>query len=249
MKTDEGHRACLIQRLHTIPNDTIPTIGPNQFKDVPVESFNAYLPNMSGPNNTGTFELDPKSFDPRSPELTTPSSTAGINAAHNLHETKTALVSDRVCSCVPCVYLPLETEVVENEFQCRFSGCNYVSFKFAAENSQWWRLYCARLALKHEKTHFRHAGRFRCIEDRCIYTAERWSDFKRHYTAKHCLSPKVKFPCPEIDCKYSGDKGFIRKDKLKSHHAKVHEKYGKPEKRFHVSKPAAAGAGCIDGGV
>lgn len=37
-----------------------------------------------------------------------------------------------------------------------------------------------------------------------------------------CSNPK-KFPCPALDCKYNGDNGFARKDKLTSHWKKVHQ--------------------------
>ena len=49
----------------------------------------------------------------------------------------------------------------------------------------------------------------------CQKTFGRLSDLKRH-AAKHCAGPR-KFNCPATGCRYKGDKGFTKKDKMKDH--------------------------------
>lgn len=127
-------------------------------------------------------------------------------------------------------------------YQCRLSDCSFSIAVGRYEGTYRSEYVGEKAAQKHEKDHFRHEGQLRCIEDRCDYGAKRWPDLKRHYTSKHCLNPKTKFPCPEIGCKYGGDNGFTRKDKLKSHRDKVHGKRADTGKRSRVSKPNAQGA-------
>ena len=150
------------------------------------------------------------------------------------------------CFCITCLDLGSnryeDGGETQDHYPCRLLDCNF-SAAVRPEIEEFGSHHRAELdARKHEKNHFRHEGQFRCIEDRCVYGAKRWSDLKRHYTSKHCLDPKTKFPCPEIDCKYGGNNGFTRKDKLKSHREKVHEKHARPEKRFRVSKNNAQDA-------
>ena len=100
--------------------------------------------------------------------------------------------------------------------------------------------------IRHEREHFYHDGKYRCNASNCTKAFKRFDDLIRHVSAKHCENPQ-KFPCPLLWCKYSGDNGFTRRDKLKSHYKNVHE--GKPRVAPTVPRavpraifPAADGA-------
>ena len=216
MKTDEGHK-----RVHEDP----------------------YRTDMFYSDKAEASDLGQGSFNPTSTDSTVPDNSDGNNIVLSVTTTSAAPGSSRECSCITCVDLGSEREWLWDpklvDYPCRLSDCNFSAPQEGMGSDGY---DYQRAARKHEKNHFRHEGQFRCIEDRCVYGAKRWSDLKRHYTSKHCLNPKTKFPCPELSCKYSGNNGFTRKDKLKSHREKVHEKHAKPEKRFRVNKPNAQGA-------
>ena len=80
--------------------------------------------------------------------------------------------------------------------------------------------------------------RYRCAVQGCHYFSVRRFELKRHHAAKHCTQPE-RFPCPEPYCKYGGDNGFIRPDKLKEHHKKIHEGKHKPGQALRTIKSAA----------
>ena len=253
MKIDEGHS--LGFQRHTF-NNTPTTIdhfgtgglGPTNdlvgFEHVPVGSANAYCNNMFDSDKTETSELGQGSSNPTWADSTVPHNSDGNNNVLSVTTTSAAPGSSRECSCVTCLELGSDRwsgESVPVNYPCRLPDCNFSIV--VEQGGEYWKGFAAEwIARKHEKNHFRHNRQFRCIEDRCVYGAKRWSDLKRHYTSKHCLNPKTKFPCPEIDCKYGGNNGFTRKDKLKSHREKVHEKHARPEKRFRVSKSTVEGA-------
>lgn len=115
---------------------------------------------------------------------------------------------NKMCDCMDCRSVGL---LVPFTSSCRFPGCNTAL-------ASWHNAI-------HEKTHYRthqHGSpHYGCIEQHCSFTTKRWPDLIRHYTVRHCTSPK-KFPCPVPWCKFSGENGFARKDKLKSHHKNVH---------------------------
>ena len=196
---------------------------------------------MLDSDKADTAELGHGSFNSTWADSTVPYNNDENKSMLSVTSTSAAPGSSRECSCITCVDLGSPRDVIRYEGslndRCRLPGC-----KFSAGALYIYRYGAEWAARKHEKNHFRHDGQFRCIEDRCVYGAKRWPDLKRHYTSKHCLNPKTKFPCPEIGCKYGGDNGFIRKDKLKSHREKVHEKRAKPQNRSRVSKPNAQGA-------
>lgn len=62
---------------------------------------------------------------------------------------------------------------------------------------------------------------YRCPEHHCHSKFKDVRGVLRHYQAKHCTEPS-RYPCSVFNCKYSGNNGFLRKDKLKSHYQKVH---------------------------
>lgn len=228
---------------HFDTGDLGPIIDPIGFEHVPVGSADCYRTNMFDSDKTETSKLEQRSLNPTRTDSTIPDNGDRNNSVLGVTSPSATPSSSRECSCITC--LDLGSERVwswtfnHTDYPCRLSDCNFN----ARPGSQIYCEYTNQLATrKHEKNHFRHEGQFRCIEDRCVYGAKRWSDLKRHYTSKHCLNPKTKFPCPEIGCKYGGNNGFTRKDKLKSHREKVHEKSARPEKCFRVSKSNAQSA-------
>ena len=80
--------------------------------------------------------------------------------------------------------------------------------------------------------------KYRCAVQGCQFFSVRRSGLRRHHAAKHCTQPK-RFPCLEPYCKYGGDNGFIRPDKLKEHQKKIHEGKFKPAKALRTIKQAA----------
>ena len=90
--------------------------------------------------------------------------------------------------------------------------------------------------VSHERTHYGQPGAYRCLEAGCQVTAKKFYDLRRHYRGKHC-SNVVKYPCKELGCRYSGDNGFVRKDKLKDHQRNVHGGRANPAKSLQPLKP------------
>ena len=222
-----------------------PNIDPNRFEHVPVGFTDPHQTNMFDSDKTETSEPGQGSFSPAWADSTVPDNNDGNNSVLCANTTSAAPGSSRECSCITCVDLGSEREWSFERspalYPCRLTDCNYSTTVGSQKGEYYSGYYAEPISRKHEKDHFRHEGQFRCLEDRCVYGAKRWSDLKRHYTSKHCLNPKTKFPCPEIDCKYGGSNGFTRKDKLKSHRRTVHEKVANPEKQLRVNKPNAQG--------
>jgi hypothetical protein len=87
----------------------------------------------------------------------------------------------------------------------------------------------------HYKTHFENEqGRYRCKAPNCNTTFARWGELTRHY-GTHCLKPET-FPCDVIGCKFGGENGFKRKDKLSDHRRKVHDEKATPDQLMRMQK-------------
>ena len=118
------------------------------------------------------------------------------------------------CHCIDCLEIGrLGRDLYYERGACRVSDCGQAYNDSYSRN-------------KHERTHFFHEGKYQCNASNCTRSFKRWDDLVRHASTKHCLYPK-QYPCPEIGCNYSGDNGFLRVDKLKSHYKNAHE--GKPK--------------------
>lgn len=144
-------------------------------------------------------------------------------------------VAGNGCNCIVCAGVGNKVQGPA-DVPCRVPGCNV-----PGHDKLWpW------IVLKEEASHFRVAGerKFKCAENDCPVAVSSMTDLKRHYTNKHCTKSE-KFPCPLVWCKYSGDNGFKRKDKLKSHYRNAHEGKRDPSKAFRVTKsnPSDAGSG------
>jgi hypothetical protein len=70
-----------------------------------------------------------------------------------------------------------------------------------------------------------HSFIFRCAFPHChVKTYARWSDFYRHYNGAHAPEKTIFFS-PVVECHRSvrrGNRGFPRKDKMRTHVAKMH---------------------------
>ena len=134
----------------------------------------------------------------------------------------------RECSCTACLFVGAIKDWPDHGMSCRFPGCKY--FTEGHSDHIW-----------HERGHFLKAGNatYHCVEQLCPFTSKRWPDLVRHYTVKHCTSPKkFRYPCPVLSCKYNGNNGFARKDKLNSHYKNIHQGKSGPGKASRVLKPA-----------
>lgn len=148
------------------------------------------------------------------------------------------------CDCIVCAGVGKKVvfSLASIELPCRFPSCNVPSHD---------KILCWEL-LKKEASHFRILGeaKFKCAENDCSVAVSSMTDLKRHYTNKHCTKSE-KFSCPLVWCKYNGDNGFKRKDKLKSHYRNAHEGKRDPSKAFRVTKSSSleAGSGDTSGGA
>ena len=148
-----------------------------------------------------------------------------------------ALDTSKVCECVGCIYEISSLfwkSSKATERQCPNPSCR-LTFR-----PSWASDFC-----KHVFGHAKYiAGqnpssvaleRYWCLEQHCHFNTKRQADLARHYRTKHCENPP-NFPCQVLGCKYGGENGFVRKDKLKSHYKNVHE--GKlPGKAFQAIEP------------
>ena len=147
-------------------------------------------------------------------------------------------VASNVCGCIVCAGVGKKVDMFPFEFPCRVPGCNVPDHG---------NIWFGKL-LKEEASHFRIAGeaKLKCAVNDCPVAVSNMTDLKRHYTNKHCTK-SIKIPCPLVWCKYSGDNGFKRKDKLKSHYRNAHEGKRDPSKAFRVMKSNSSGGG--SGGI
>ncbi len=150
----------------------------------------------------------------------------------------------RRCSCMSCLSLGLPKDIfirVPNVFTdlprdmkytvvCKFLGCR-------EQITGYFERKLASKAVYHEQRHFGNLGEYHCLEG-CQTTTKNFADLRRHYTVRHCTNA-IKYPCPILGCKYGGDNGFTRKDKLQSHQRNVHQGKVVPGKAFRPIKPKA----------
>ena len=156
------------------------------------------------------------------------------------------------CECVACwstqrrIDVTLMASIPDKRYDvsCRMPDCEKLLYSWGSGPMSEWKIESSvRQLAKHENTHFGSPGNYHCLEPGCRTTTKKFEDLKRHYRGKHCTKPTY-FPCPILDCKYSGANGFPRKDKLKSHYRNVHEKKavsGKPKGRCPQANEIEAG--------
>ena len=152
-------------------------------------------------------------------------SMVGTISSHQTLVDHPAPIDTDLCKCLLCYYpgclkaISFEADFSDRRQSCTFPGCDeQICLKIRADqyDKSIWKWS------EHEICHYGHKGKFGCQEERCTTTTKTFTDLKRHYASKHCKRSK-KHACHHIGCKYSGDNGFTRKDKLKSHLRNVHE--------------------------
>lgn len=142
------------------------------------------------------------------------------------------------CTCLICLSLGTRRDIlfeptgfVRNSLACRYPGCQrLIKPEFLQD--------LPSKSAEHEQTHFGNLGKYHCLEEGCQTTTKNFADLRRHYNGRHCINA-IKYPCPIVGCKYGGDNGFTRKNKLKSHQRNVHQGKGVPGKAFRPIKPKA----------
>lgn len=151
--------------------------------------------------------------------------------------------SQEDCTCISCLGIGIRDGWACRRVGhgCRFPGCPYRDDSRPYRDDYLPYRYSHRAApfYEHEKSHYGQTGKYICLEQTCQVATKNFGDLKRHHKLKHCSNPtKEQFPCPVLWCKYSGNNGFARKDKLKSHYKNIHEGKPGPVKAGRVIKPA-----------
>lgn len=170
------------------------------------------------------------------------------------------------CACISCLGIGKSEFKYGESPQCRCPSCPDKLFWFTAANHErshfregseylckeeycdfatpWGWKFREHASAEHnhpittsEASQFHKEAPYRCKEEQCNFTTKRWSDLERHVGSKHCTNPTKKFSCPIPWCRYSGNSGFARKDKLKSHYKTVHEGSAKSGKTNQAIKP------------
>ena len=156
------------------------------------------------------------------------------------------------CSCMSCACLGTQDSITCTQSKeiegraavftfCRFPCCIKRleqlawSYKALERSPEYFQKELRSKLVSHERTHYGQPGAYPCLEAGCQATAKKFHDLRRHYRGRHC-SNVVKYPCKELGCKYSGDNGFVRKDKLKDHQRNVHGGRTYPAKSFQPLK-------------
>ncbi len=148
-------------------------------------------------------------------------------------------VAGNVCDCIVCAGVGKKADISSPlQLPCRVPGCNVPGHD---------QIWYSKI-LQEEASHFHSPGedKLKCAENGCPVAVSSMTDLKRHYTSKHCTKSE-KFSCPLVWCKYSGDNGFKRKDKFKSHYRNAHESKMGPGKASRVTKPKSSGS--VSGGM
>lgn len=131
------------------------------------------------------------------------------------------------CACILC-FIKQEHEEAKSQRQVRKLNC----VVGCALQFEWWRDVKWR---NHIKTHFMQDNKYHCKAPQCGQLFIRWGELTRHYKT-HCLRSE-KFACDVLGCKYSGDNGFIRHDKLLSHKRNVHDGKAPPSQLMRRLQP------------
>ena len=146
-------------------------------------------------------------------------SMAGDISGHQIPVVHPNAVDTDLCKCLICYYPGCSSIKFSGWKQnCTFPGCDELSglSEFYRDGRPMWK------RSQHEISHYFHQGAFKCQEEHCTVTTKTFTDLKRHYASRHCKKSK-KHACHHVGCKYSGENGFARKDKLTSHLRNVHE--------------------------
>jgi len=148
----------------------------------------------------------------------TPMPDAGLPTMSQLTDQPSDSLQSHGCTCPACIQDKPLVFVSEYGVVCRLAACS--------KTVHYYDPYGDRMGLSliliHEKSHYEHHGGYKCAEGDCGHLAKEFRDLKRHYRAKHCTKTPG-YPCDVLGCKYGGENGFHRKDKLASHYKNMHQ--------------------------
>lgn len=166
--------------------------------------------------------------DTTSPNL--PRDLEAVDCSGSGHSLPSTSDNTNGCACSSCLVKGLKAFKGPLELYLCIFGCS-----FRPMSMFWYELECR----KHLQTHFIQDKKYHCRAPHCGQTFGRWGELTRH-DKTHCLRPK-KFACNVLGCKYSGDNGFIRHDKLLSHKRNMHDGKAPPSQlmRKLKAKPRA----------
>ncbi len=230
------------------------------------QAFDLQFDTLQPPINTG-ITRGIKTAGPLTSQLLSPASTANPDKSSverygespQLVDSHSPVIATKACSCIACQDVnPLSSQIPAHRaykirhtagytFQCRIAGCEELFADINAmpwcnrngyhNPNSWVENYQKSVYLgSHEISHFGSGGAYHCNEQYCQFITKRWRDLRRHYSSRHCKAPK-KFPCHVLGCKYGGENGFAREDKLKSHVKNVHEGRLLPGQPGRIIKP------------
>ena len=179
------------------------------------------------PKPTGSQIMTTSSFGEARTVTPTPETSWSLNS-----DLRNGSSPQTDCTCISCLKIGTDwysaLKVTGRDLKCHFPGCLTLTNFSNISN-----FYV------HERCHYGQSGKYTCLEQNCQVVTKNFGDLRRHDKAKHCTNPnKEQFPCSVVWCKYSGDNGFARKDKLKSHYRNIHEGKPGPAKAGRVLKPA-----------
>lgn len=145
------------------------------------------------------------------------------------------------CDCVACFLSSVASAYIyQSNPICKFSSCRKSYYEIIGTTSNYNDLKGQSAFRNHFLQHYHQSGQYICQIESCKSTFQRPNDMVRHYRSQHCTR-REKYPCNVIGCKYTGDNGFARKDKLRSHYKNVHEGQALPGRSLRTILPARHG--------
>ena len=146
------------------------------------------------------------------------------------------------CDCLACT-ISSKTQwghLKDGNLICTFSSCRKSYLEITGSSLHSCEMKANNAFRAHMLQHYYQSGRYVCQIENCKSTFQRPNDMVRHYRSQHCTR-REKYPCNVIGCKYSGDNGFARKDKLRSHYKNVHKGQALPGRSLRTILPARHG--------
>ena len=185
-------------------------------------------------NVNPTFTTTASSSSTRTDPLSPARSSASLSR-HRDSQVDSAIVDEAIsnleCDCIKCVIKHWKAlssrygKFAEGQ-PCFFYSCDKETFGLFRD----WK--------KHFRSHFKPDKKYACPAPNCKTVFNRFAELERHSTT-HCRKPR-EFPCPEVGCTRSGQNGFPRKDKLKSHMSNMHKGQAAPDQLMRRLAPKPA---------
>ena len=209
--TDEsfsnGYTSSTLYNYEACPVNDAPSISTETFTDDANKLYSQSTVEPSGSGPIIPWTPDNLATISKNPPPVEVGIAAGdcdcINCTIELHFQEAAALKVPFGSTSHCFKYPCHLQI------CKFET---ISHQYWAKG-EWKRHYCS---------HFKQDGKYTCDDGDCKRAFSRSVDFFRHSNDVHCKCAQ-KFPCDVFGCKYGGDNGFRRKDKLTSHKRNVHD--------------------------